>query len=112
MSQFSDNVGNDSFDDILANIVEPTTTAPQKLKAPSDPKKARFSMESDDGISDSLLASIDMPTEAAASTSAAKDTGKAVAAPISAGATNCVLVNPKQRGKLTTTTTTTTNTVE
>lgn len=100
MSKFSDDAGNDSFDDILANIVEPTTITSQTLKAPSGAKKARFSMESDDGISDSLLASIDMPTGTTASTSAAQQ--KAVPAPISAGKTNCILVNPKQRGTTTT----------
>lgn len=103
MSKFNDNVGNDSFDDILANIVEPITITSQKLKAPSDAKKARFSMESDDEISDSLLASIDMPTEAVASTSAVQQTEKSVPVPISTGKTNCVSVNPKQRGEFKTT---------
>lgn len=80
MSKF----GEDSFDDILAKIEEPTTT--------TQPKQARFSIESDDV--DKILANISMPT---ASTSA-KPAEKVTNAPISAGKTNCILVNPKQRG--------------
>lgn len=96
MSKFGDIVGDDSFDDILAKIEEPTNTASFKSKVPSEAKKQRFSIDNDDEISDNLLANFEMPGEA--STSSVQQTEKAVNIPISAGKTNCVLVNPKQRG--------------
>lgn len=96
MSKFSNNVEDDSFDDILATIEEPTNTASLKSKIPSEPKKSRFSIENDDGVSDSLLVNFIMPDEA--SVSSTQKTEKAVNIPVSVGKTNCVLVNPKQRG--------------
>ena len=99
MSKFSNSVEDDSFDDILAKIEEPTNTASFKSKAPSEAKKPRFSIDNDDGISDSLLANFKMPDEASSSSSSnQQQPEKAVSVPISSGKTNCVLVNPKQRG--------------
>lgn len=95
MSKFSNSV-DDSFDDILANIEEPTNAASVKPKAPSEAKKPRFSIDNDDEVSDSLLANFTMPDEASASSSSQQQTEKAVNIPTSK--TNCVLVNPKQRG--------------
>ncbi|XP_031628618.1 DNA excision repair protein ERCC-1 [Contarinia nasturtii] len=87
----SENIENDSFDDILAQIEEPVTV---KSKVPSEVKKSRFSTENDDDL-DSLLANITMPDEASASSTqpAEKPVTK-----MGSGKTNCVLVNPKQRG--------------
>lgn len=95
MSYFGNSVEDDSFDDILATIEEPATV---KAKLQIEAKKSRFSTGKDDHISDSILADISMPVEA--STSANQKTEKAVKIPISSGKTNCVLVNPKQRGIL------------
>lgn len=87
----------DSFDDILATMEEPTKVAPTKSNvSPGNAKKSRLSFDSDSGLSDSVLAKIPMP--AAASTSAAPQAERVINAPFSAGKTNSVLVNPKQRG--------------
>lgn len=93
MSRFSDSVENDSFDDILATMDVPTTSKPSstQAKAASPVKKPRLSFDNDD---DNILANVVMP-EATTSTN---QTGKPTNVPISAGKTNCVLVNPKQRG--------------
>lgn len=95
MIMFSDTADNDSFDEILARIEEPTKV-PAKPNVPSDAKKTRFFDESDDGISDSILANIEMPEPSTSS----KPTEKPANIPVSAGKTNCVLVSPKQRGNL------------
>lgn len=82
MNNFNESIENDSFDDALANIDLPKTVTPPT--APSDPKKSKLSIDNDDD-DDSVLANIDLPsTTTAVGTDAAK--------------TNCVLVNPKQRG--------------
>lgn len=94
MSKFSS--VDDSFDDILANIEEPASTASTKSQVPSEAKKSRFSIDNDDGLSDSLLANLQMPDEA--STSSGQQTEKTVVVPISASKMNSILVNPKQRG--------------
>lgn len=82
------NFENDSFDDILATIEEPTRTISVR---PNETKKARFSLESED---DSILANFTLPE----TSTSVQSTAKPVNAPISTGKTNCVLVNPKQRG--------------
>lgn len=88
MSRFNESAADDSFDDILATIDVPTnSTTSQSVGT----KKARFSFESDD----SILANVSLPE---ATTSTQSTTKPANAPPISAGKTNCVLVNPKQRG--------------
>lgn len=92
MNNFSEDIENDSFDDILARIEEPTTVKP---KEPSEPKKARFSTEKNDDV-DNLLANITMPDEA--STSSSTQPAEKPVTKIGSGKTNCVLVNPKQRG--------------
>lgn len=100
MSKFSESAGYDSFDDILANIDEANAVS-QITNVPSDVKKTRFSMESDDGMSDSLLANMTMPTTSTSTESNSivlPTAEKAVPVPMSNGKTNCVLVNPKQRG--------------
>lgn len=95
MNRFSDSVENDSFDDILATMDVPTAkTSSTQAKVASPAKKPRLSFENDDDISDSILANVVMP-EATTSTN---QTAKPTNVPISAGKTNCVLVNPKQRG--------------
>lgn len=95
MSRFSDSVENDSFDDILATMDVPSAkTQSTQAKGASPAKKSRLSFENDDGVSDSMLANVVMP-EASTSTNQA---AKPINVPISAGKTNCVLVNPKQRG--------------
>lgn len=83
MSRFNESAADDSFDDILATIDVPTSSTTMK--------KPRFSFESDD----SILANVSLPE---ATTSTQSTTKPANAPPISAGKTNCVLVNPKQRG--------------
>lgn len=93
MSKFSDSAGNDSFDDILATFEEPTKV-PAKPNVPSDAKKPKLFDDGDDGMSDSILANIDMP----ASSISSKQTEKPANGPVSSGKTNCVLVSPKQRG--------------
>lgn len=95
MSKFNNSV-DDSFDDILAKIEEPTNVASVKSKIPTEAKKPRFSVDNDDEISDSLLANFPMPDEASASSSSQQQIEKSVNIP--ASKTNCVLVNPKQRG--------------
>lgn len=95
MNRFNDSVENDSFDDILATMDVPTTVVPSTPSASSGVKKSRLSFDSDGGLSDSVLANLPMPT---ASTSQAPQTEKAVIVPITSSKTNCVLVNPKQRG--------------
>lgn len=94
MSRFSDSVENDSFDEILATMDVPIAkTSSSQVKNASPAKKLRLSFDNDD---DSLLANVVMPE---ASTSTTQPTAKPTAnVPISAGKTNCVLVNPKQRG--------------
>lgn len=95
MSRFSDSVENDSFDDILATMDVPTAKASStQAKDVSPAKKPRLSFDNDDDIADSMLANVVMP-EATTST---HPTEKPTNVPISAGKTNCVLVNPKQRG--------------
>lgn len=93
--QFDTSIENDSFDDILATMDVPAKAAPSQSNTSSGSKKSRLSFDSDNGLSDSILANISMPTT---STSSVPQVEKAVNAPISAGKTNCVLVNPKQRG--------------
>lgn len=97
MDKFNDSVDG-SFDDILATMDVPSTKASStQAKIVSPVKKPRLSFETDDAA-DSMLANVVMP-EATTSTQA---NGKPVnAPPISAGKTNCVLVNPKQRGNCT-----------
>lgn len=96
MNRFSDNAENDSFDDILATMDVPSTakassSSSTQAKDASPAKKQRLSsFENDD---DDLLANVVMPE-----TTTAHQTGKPANVPISAGKTNCVLVNPKQRG--------------
>lgn len=95
MNRFSDSAENDSFDDILATIDVPATaiaSSSTQAKDASPAKKQRLS--SFDNDDDSILANVVMP-EAATSTN---QTTKPTNVPISAGKTNCVLVNPKQRG--------------
>lgn len=95
MSRFSDSADNDSFDDILATVDLPTVkTSSTQAKVASPAKKPRLSFDTDDEIADSLLANVVMP-EATTSTQPAE---KPTNVPISAGKTNCILVNPKQRG--------------
>lgn len=100
MNRFSDSVENDSFDDILATMDVPTTTTATKpssstsaqAKDVGPAKKSRLSsFENED---DSILANMVMPEATTSSDQTAKPTN----VPISAGKTNCVLVNPKQRG--------------
>lgn len=98
MSKFSESAGYDSFDDILANIDEASAVS-QISNTPSDAKKSRYSMESDDELSDSLLANITMPTTSTAPNATVQQTEKPVVVSINTGKTNCILVNPKQRGK-------------
>lgn len=97
MSKFSESAGNDSFDDILANIDEANAIS-QLSNVPSETKKSRFSMDSDDEMSDSLLANITMPTTSSGANATVQQTEKAVPVSINKSKTNCVLVNPKQRG--------------
>lgn len=95
MNKFSDSIENDSFDDILATIDVPTAaiaSSSSQAKGASPAKKQRLS--SFDNDDDDLLANVVMP-EATTSTN---QTTKPTNVPISAGKTNCVLVNPKQRG--------------
>lgn len=94
MHRFSAGDDNDdSFDDILANIEEPKI-APSSTQIPSQPKKSRISVDFDDG--DDILANISMPTTTDAPSNAATTSIPSVAITISKS--NCILVNPKQRG--------------
>lgn len=94
MNKFNDSAENDSFDDILATMDVPTAgkTSSTQAKHVSPAKKPRLSFDHDDTIADNLLANVVMPEATASSHPAA------MPMPISAGKTNCVLVNPKQRG--------------
>lgn len=81
MSGFSGG-GDDSFDDILAGIEEPNVV-------PTQAKKAKVSTDFD-GDDDDLLANLTIPTTSKV---------PAVAVPTtSASKSNCIQVNPKQRG--------------
>lgn len=96
MNRFSDSVENDSFDDILATMDVPSAkTSSTQAKDASPAKKPRLSFEDDDDISDGILANVVMPE----ATTSSHQTVKPINVPISAGKTNCILVNPKQRGK-------------
>lgn len=93
MHRFSAGDDNDSFDDILASIEEPKI-APIATQIPSQPKKARISVDFDDG--DDILANISMPTTIDAPNNAATTSIPNVAT--TAAKSNSILVNPKQRG--------------
>lgn len=82
MNNFNENTDNDSYDDILANIDLPRDDTPPSVSIAS--KKPKLSIDNDDD-SDSVLANIELPSS---TTAAGADVSK----------TNCVLVNPKQRG--------------
>lgn len=87
MSNFNDGIENDSFDDLLANIDLPKSVTQSNV--PSESKKSRLSLDNDEE-SDSILANIELPTTSTTTTSTTTTTD--------VSKTNCVLVNPKQRG--------------
>lgn len=111
----SANFANDSFDDILANfdvsaIQKQSSTAAQ----PSVSKKPKISNDfqsSADNVSDSILANITLPycdvqpqqviaSEATSSQNTISDKSASIVTIVNKNIskTNCVLVNPKQRG--------------
>lgn len=111
----SNNFEDDSFDDILADFdVSAVQTASAAVPSGSKKPKISSSSRSADGhISDSILANLTLPgvsepqrilapdVASAPSQSAGPEKPSTATAPFSttnASKTNCVLVNPKQRG--------------
>lgn len=103
VSEMSDSVPNDSFDDIIADIEMPGTQ--DEPTAPSEPKKPRTSTGIDEaGLSDDELANLTLPDAVPGPSSNSNQQKQAASTVDAAGnrvnvsKTNCVLVNPKQRG--------------
>lgn len=111
MSKFNQSSGNDSFDDILAKMDVPSSVP----CTPSEPKKQKLLEVSSDGDIDDLLANITLPTNinakisateitntkpasSAASSTSTANTNTNSGSSTSTSKTNCILVNPKQRG--------------
>lgn len=98
MSNFNDDIENDSFDEILANIPEPTASVP------SQPKKPKLSADSknDESFEDNILANLTIPTAtpstSTASSSLPSSTTNAALPSVNVANTNKILVHPKQRG--------------
>lgn len=109
----SSNFGNDSFDELLADFdASPVQTSSTAI--PSGSKKPKISNDSRsaaDDISDSILANITLPgvpepqriassdsARSSQSTNSSKPSTVAASVNTNASRTNCVLVNPKQRG--------------
>lgn len=106
MSKFSDFTENDSFDDILATIEIPSSGS-ESLSVPTEAKKPRNSTAFDEtGESDEVLANITIPEMVAAATTGndqnkdkpSTSTNSVAGNRINTSKTNCILVNPKQRG--------------
>lgn len=100
----SDTIENDSFDDVLATIEIPSSES-ELLSEPTEPKKARTSIGFDDtDQSDDVLANLTIPDLPATTTSNESKEKPSTSSSSVAGnrvnvsKTNCVLVNPKQRG--------------
>lgn len=83
MDNFNQSGAYDSFDEILANVELPTEAT--SSNAPSQPKKSKRSIENEE---DDILANVELPSTSEATTTVQVNVSK----------TNCVLVNPKQRG--------------
>lgn len=99
----SDSVPNDSFDDLIADIEIPGTQ--DEPTAPSEPKRPRASTGIDEaGLSDDELANLTLPDALPGPSTTsnqqkqAASTADAAGNRINVSKTNCVLVNPKQRG--------------
>lgn len=104
----SSNFGNDSFDELLADF-DVSATQTSATAIPSESKKPKISDESRsvaDDISDSILANLTLPgvpepqriASSGSSTNSSKPSTVAASVSTNVSRTNCVLVNPKQRG--------------
>lgn len=113
MSVHSDN---DSFDDVLASIDVPMVDKSKNQNcslSPSQAKKLKVVNDSDGDLADSILANITIPivvqntpktatsTAVVASTTSTSTSSSSISIgnrTTSTSKTNCILVNPKQRG--------------